>query len=227
VIGQPSINNANKGTPLDLLVRAIARPKPNGEGVIRINKRQVRRLKNCLRHQSRTPSLHAPLLLWRPARGLILELLPPPSRLVILPVNHIRVNLLRRANRPVPEPRGHRRQRYTTGEQVRAVRVPQRVEARTFRQLQPAEQQRQRPRIVILMWLPDAGRLPRPNFDGDGTSAGSATIRPGGSPFRLARAIFAKQSTWLRSGHPGFVLRFAWLLVYALSGENPAIFCLR
>jgi hypothetical protein len=52
--------------------------------------------------RSRTPSLHAPLLLCLTARGLILELLPFPRSLVVLPVDHVRVDVLRRPNRPMP-----------------------------------------------------------------------------------------------------------------------------
>ena len=59
-------------------------------------------------------SLHPPLLLCLPARRLVLELLPFPSRLIILPVDHVRVNFLRRPYRPVPQPGRHHRQRSRT-----------------------------------------------------------------------------------------------------------------
>jgi hypothetical protein len=61
---------------------------------------------------SEVASLHAALLLWLPACRLILELLPCLRRLVILPVDHVRVNLLRRPYRPMPQARRYRRQRY-------------------------------------------------------------------------------------------------------------------
>jgi hypothetical protein len=53
-----------------------------------------------------------PLLLWLHARRLILKLLPFLSRLVILPVNHVRVSLFRRPYRPVSQARGHRDERH-------------------------------------------------------------------------------------------------------------------
>ena len=84
-------------------------------------------------------SLDLPLRLRGDARTLILEPLPCFRSQVILPVNHMRVNLLRRQYRPVPEPRGHRWKWNAAGQQVRAVRVPQRVQARALRQLQAAE----------------------------------------------------------------------------------------
>ena len=80
-------------------------------------------------------SLHAPLLLL-PSRRLVLKFLPLPRRLIILPMDHMRVNLLRRSNRTVPQPRGHRRQWDAAGQQVRAVRVTQGVEAGALRQFQ-------------------------------------------------------------------------------------------
>src|SRR5580698_9303743 len=83
--------------------------------------------------------LHAPLLLRLPAGRLALKLLPFPSRFVILAVNHVTINFLRRPYRPMPQTRGHRRQWYTAGQQVRAVRVSQRVEARALRQLESSE----------------------------------------------------------------------------------------
>jgi hypothetical protein len=55
-------------------------------------------------------SLRSPLLLRLSARRLVLELLPLPRRFVVLPMDHMRVNLLRRADRPMPQARGHRRQ---------------------------------------------------------------------------------------------------------------------
>jgi hypothetical protein len=85
-----------------------------------------------------TPSL----LRWLSARRLILKLLPLPRRLVVLPVDHMRVNLLGRANRPMPQPRGHRRQWNAAGQQMRAVRVSQGVQARALRRFGPPEQQR-------------------------------------------------------------------------------------
>jgi hypothetical protein len=85
-------------------------------------------------------SLHAPLLLRLSGRGPILELLPLLRRLVILPVDHMRVDFLGRAYRRVPQPRRHGGKRYAAGQQVRAVRMPQGVEARALRQLQPAKQ---------------------------------------------------------------------------------------
>src|ERR1035437_5960185 len=81
-------------------------------------------------------SLHPPLPLWLPAGRLVLELLPLPRRLVDLPMDHVRVNLLRRPYRSMSQPRGHRRQWHAAGQQVRAVRVPQGVEARALWQLQ-------------------------------------------------------------------------------------------
>jgi hypothetical protein len=71
----------------------------------------------------------------------VLELFPYPRRLIILS-DHLGVNFPSRANRPVPQTSGHRRQRYTASEQMRAVGVPQRVQARALRQLRPAEQER-------------------------------------------------------------------------------------
>lgn len=72
-----------------------------------------------------------------------------PSRRVVLPANHVRINLLRRADWAVPHARGHRRQGYAAGQQLRAVRVLEGVQARALRQLQPAEEQTQRPREPI------------------------------------------------------------------------------
>ena len=72
-----------------------------------------------------SPSLHAPLLLWHSASRLVLKLLPFPSRVVVLAMNHVRVNLLRRSYRPMPQACGHSRQRYATSEQMRAMRVPE------------------------------------------------------------------------------------------------------
>src|SRR5579863_2692264 len=47
-------------------------------------------------------SLYQPLLLRQLLRRLILELLPLPRRLVVLPVDHVGVNLLGGPNRCVP-----------------------------------------------------------------------------------------------------------------------------
>jgi hypothetical protein len=55
--------------------------------------RSAREFKVLTAAPSRTPSLHA-LLLRLPIRRLVLELHPFPSRIVILPMNHVRVNLL-------------------------------------------------------------------------------------------------------------------------------------
>jgi hypothetical protein len=73
------------------------------------------------------PSRHAPLLPRPSTCRLVLKLLPFSRRLVILPMNHVRINFLRSAKRPV------------AGEQVRAVRVYERVEARALRELESAE----------------------------------------------------------------------------------------
>ena len=72
---------------------------------------------------SRTPSLHALLLLWLPARRLILKLLPLLRSLVILSVDHVAIDFLCRSNRPVAQARRHRRQWHTAGQQVRRVRM--------------------------------------------------------------------------------------------------------
>jgi hypothetical protein len=77
-----------------------------------------------------------PLLLWLAARRLVLKLLPFLCSLVMLPVDHVAMDLLGSPNRPMPQAFGHHRQRYATGQQVGAVRVLQRVGARPFRKLQ-------------------------------------------------------------------------------------------
>jgi hypothetical protein len=46
----------------------------------------------------------------------ILELLPLLRGLVVLPMNHMAINLLGRAYRPVPQACGHRRQWYAAGQ---------------------------------------------------------------------------------------------------------------
>ena len=89
------------------------------------------------------------------ARRLLPELLPFPRRLIILPVNHMRVDFLGRSYRPMPQACRHRRQWYAAGQQVRAVRVSERVQARALRQFEPAEQQRNRRRYGVGL-----GRVP-------------------------------------------------------------------
>ena len=56
----------------------------------------------------RANSLHAPLPLQLPARRLVLGLLPLPCCLVVLPVNHVRVNLLSGSYRPMAQACGYR-----------------------------------------------------------------------------------------------------------------------
>ena len=77
-------------------------------------------------------------------RRLVLETLPCLRRLIVLPMDHVAVNFLRRSNRRVPQPRRNRSQRHAARQQVRRMCVAQRVEARTLRKLQPTEQQRYR-----------------------------------------------------------------------------------
>jgi hypothetical protein len=96
------------------------------------------------RHSVAPPSLHAPLLLRLLARGLILELLPFLCRLVILPMDHMRVNFLRRAYRPMPQARGHRRQPVPLASRCELCASRESMEARAHRQFQPPEQQRHR-----------------------------------------------------------------------------------
>ena len=66
------------------------------------------------------------------APRLVLEHLPGVRSKIILPVNHVRVNLLGRPYRPVAQPRRHRPTGDAAGQQVRAARVPKGVEARAL-----------------------------------------------------------------------------------------------
>ena len=76
-------------------------------------------------------SLNAPDLLGRQILALVL--VPPPRSLIILAVDHVRVDFRRHANRGMPKAGGDHRKRHTISQEMGCVRVAQRVEASTGR----------------------------------------------------------------------------------------------
>ena len=145
------------------------------------------------------PSLHAPLLLRRPPSAD--SETPPISAPLRRPaVNHMRVNLLGRSNRAVPQARGHRRQWYTARQQVRAVRVPQRVQTRALGQLRPA----------TAATRPRGARSPVRAFSPECGIAGHKPT-PGSPPVRASRTV----SEWL-------TIRTTRAVVPSRSGNRPA-----